>query len=115
MLQPYPSYSSFMLSAALVLCETCSAAPATAKAPQAQSQMRQMASRAAASPIKLGLQPGAATVPLGSSVSLKVSILNADNQPASWERQCTVNLEITFPSKKVERQTVIIPREQSSG
>jgi hypothetical protein len=82
---------------------------------QVPSQMREMAARAAAGSIKLNLQSDNATVPIGSRVALKISMLNADNQRASWERPCTVNLEITFPSKKVEKQKIEIPKAQSSA
>jgi len=80
-----------------------------------QTQMQQMASRAAASPIKLDLQTDSGSATLGSKVSLRVSMLNADNQPATWDHPCTVNFEITFASKKVERDAVIIPKGQSSA
>ena len=63
--------------------------------------MRQMAQRAAAGPIKLDLQLESASIPIGSNISVRVSMLNADNQPAQWQRPCTVNLEVTFPSKSV--------------
>src|SRR6266436_3721235 len=77
--------------------------------------MRQRATRAAAGPIKLDVQPDAASAPIRSKVSLKVFLRNADNQPATWDHPCTVNLEIAFPSKRVERQTVFIPKGQNFG
>jgi len=84
-----------------------------AQTSQVSSQMREMATRATAGPTKLDLQPDTTSAPIGSSVSLKVFMRNADNQPATWDHSCTVNLEITFPSKKVERQTVVIPKAQN--
>jgi hypothetical protein len=74
--------------------------------------MRQMAKRAAAGAIKLEVQRDSASVPLGSTVSLKIFMRNADNQAATWDHPCTVNLQITFPSKKVEKQTIVIPQGQ---
>ena len=76
--------------------------------------MRQMVQRAAAGPIKLELKLESASVPFGSKVSVTVSMVNADNQPAQWQRPCTVNLEISFPSKRMERQMVVIPKEQTT-
>ncbi len=77
--------------------------------------MLQRATRGAAGPIKLDVQPDAASAPIRSKVSLKVFLRNADNQPGTWDHPCTVNLEITFPSKRVERQTVVIPKGQNFG
>jgi hypothetical protein len=109
------SYAFFTLSWVFVLWPASPAAFAAALAPQAQSQMRQRATRAAAGPIKLDVQPDAASAPIRSKVSLKVFMRNADNQPAIWDHPCTVSLEITFPSKKVERQNIVIPRGQNFG
>jgi len=77
--------------------------------------MRQMATRAAAGPIKLDVQPEVASAVIHSNVSVKVFMRNADNQPATWERPCTLNLEVTFPSKRVERHQIVIPAGQNSG
>ncbi len=109
------SYAFFTISSVFVLWTASPDTLAAAQAPQAQSQMRQMATRAAAGPIKLDVQPDAASAPIRSNVSLKVSLRNADNQPATWDHPCTVSLEITFPSKKVERQTIVIPGGQNFG
>ena len=109
------SYVFLTLSSVFILSPASPATFAAALAPHAQSQMRQRASRAAAGPIKLDIQPDAASAPIRSKVSLKVFIRNANNQPATWDHPCTVNLEITFPSKRVERQTVVIPKGQSFG
>ena len=109
------SYAFLTVSSLFILwLASLTAFPAT-PAPQAQSQMRQMATRAAAGPIKLDVQPDAASAPIRSNVALKVFMRNADNQPSTWDHPCTVSLEITFPSKKVERQTVVIPRGQNFG
>src|SRR5712692_11698059 len=109
------SYVFLGVSSVFILSPASPATFAAALAPHAQSQMRQRASRAAAGPIKLDIQPDAASAPIRSKVSLKVFIRNANNQPATWDHPCTVNLEITFPSKRVERQTVVIPKGQSFG
>ncbi len=100
---------------ALVLCLAFGAASASAHTPQASAPMRQMASRAAQGAIKLELQRDSASVPLGSTVALKIFMRNADNRAASWNRPCTINLQITHPSKKVEQQTVIIPKGEEFG
>ena len=86
-----------------------------AAAQQVPVPMRQMAQRVAAGPIKLDLQVDTSSVPIDSNISVRVSMLNADNQPAEWQRPCTVNLEITFPSKRVEHQTVVIPKQQTTA
>ncbi len=109
------SYAFFTLSWAFVLWPASPATFATAQAVQEQSQLRQRATRAAAGTIKLDVQPDAASAPIRSKVSLKVFLRNADNQPATWDHPCTVNLEIAFPSKRVERQTVVIPKGQNFG
>jgi hypothetical protein len=109
------SYAFLTLSSVFVLWPASPATFAAAPASQAQSQMRQRATRAAAGPIKLDIQPDVASAPIRSKVSLKVFIRNAYNQPATWDHPCTVNLEITFPSKRVERQTVVIPKGQNFG
>ena len=83
-------------------------------ASQAQSQMRQMASTAAQEPIKLEVQSDKRSAPINSEVGVKVFLRNANNQPATWNRPCTVNLEITFPSKKVEKHTLVIPASQNA-
>src|ERR1700682_3663143 len=90
------SYAFFTLSSVFVLWPASPATFAAALAPQAQSQMRQRATRAAAGPIKLDVQPDAASTPIRSKVSLKVFMRNAENQPAIWDHPCTVSLEITF-------------------
>src|SRR5216684_497804 len=109
------SYAFFTLSWAFVLWPASPAMFATAQAVQEQSQMRQRATRAAAGPIKLDVQPDAASAPIHSKVSLRVLLRNAENQPATWDHPSTVNLEIAFPSKRVERQTVVIPQGQNFG
>ena len=72
------SYAFFTLSSVFVLWPASPATFAAALAPQAQSQMRQRATRAAAGPIKLDVQPDAASAPIRSKVSLKVFMRNAD-------------------------------------
>jgi hypothetical protein len=107
----------WICSAGLAFWIACSAIYVAAQAQQVQqqSQMRQMATRAAAGPIKLDVQPEVASAVVNSNVSVRVFMRNADNQPATWERPCTLNLEVTFPSKKVERQQMVIPVGQNSG
>ena len=109
------SYGFFTLSWAFVLWPSSPATFASAQAVQEQSQMRQRATRAAAGAIKLDVEPDAASASIRSRVSLKVFIRNADNQPAIWDHPCTVSLEITFPSQKVERQNIVSPRGQNFG
>lgn len=108
--------SGFSISWALLTLLAWLACPGScvlARSSQAQSQMRQMATRAAAGPIKLDVQPESATAVLNSSVSIKVFMRNADNQPATWGRPCELTLEVTFPSKNVVRQEFVIPAGQS--
>jgi len=104
-----PNYAVSVLLCFVILRLTCSPEVTAAQAPS----MRQMATRVATGPIKLDVQPDAPSIAINSSVPLKVFMRNADNQPATWDHPCTVNLEITFPSKKVERQTVVIPSGQN--
>ncbi len=82
---------------------------------QAQSQMRARASRTAAGPIKLDIEPGTPSAIINSDVPLTIFMRNADNQPATWGQPCTVNLEITFPSKRVQKLSVVIPVGRSSA
>jgi hypothetical protein len=105
------SYSLFALLAALALCFSPNVLSASS---QAQSQMRLRASRAAAGPIKLDIEPGTSSAIINSNVPLTISMRNADNQPATWAQPCTVSLEITFPSKKVQKLSVVIPLGRSS-
>lgn len=100
------------LSLALMLGPSILARAPMGFSQQASAPMRQMAKRAASGAIKLEVQRDSASVPLGSTVNLKIFIRNADNQAATWDHPCTVKLVITFPSKKVEKQTIIIPQGQ---
>ena len=64
-------------------------------------------------PYQLDIQP-AELSSYRSSVSLKVLLLNAENQPATWIIPA-LSLEITLPSRKVEKLTVEIPKGQDSA
>ena len=98
------------ISLALILGPAFRPTVASGRSPQASAPMRQMATRAASGAIKLEVQRDSASVPLGSTVTLKIFMRNADNQAATWDHPCTINLAITFPSKKVETQTIVIPQ-----
>jgi hypothetical protein len=87
----------------------------SARPPQQQSQMQQMATRAASGPIKLDVQPETTTALLNSQVPFRVFLRNAENQPVAWNRPCVLILEISFPSKNVVRQELVIPAGASSG
>src|SRR5260370_1505237 len=107
--------SGFHLFALLSICLLL---PATvfpqAKEAQIPPQMQQRSILAARSAIKLELQPANPTAPFNTPVSVNIFVRNSDNQPASLGRPCNITLQVTFPSKKVETQTVVIPVGQSS-
>ncbi len=109
------SYAFVTLSLAFVLWPTSPATFPAAQVHQAQSQMSKIATRTAAGRIKLDVRPDAASVLISSNVSLKVFIRNADNQPPTWNNPYTVNLEITFPFKKVKKHTVVLPAGKYSA
>lgn len=87
---------------------------ASSGARQVPMQMREMAKRVAAGPTKLDVQPLANSFPISSNVPVKVVLRNAENQPVTWDHPCTVELEIAFPSGKVEKRPLLIPTGQSS-
>ncbi len=98
------------ISLALLLGPAFRPTVASGRSPQASAPMRQMATRAASGAIKLEVQRDSASAPMGSTVSLKIFMRNADNRAATWDHACTINLAITFPSRKVEKQTIVIPQ-----
>ena len=100
-----------LLSISLLLPATVFA---QAKQAQISPQMQQRSMLAARSAIKLELQPANPTAVFNTPVSVDILLRNSDNQPASWGRPCNITLQVTFPSKKVATQTVVIPFGQSS-
>jgi hypothetical protein len=81
-----------------------------------QAPMQKYAERVAQGPMKLDVRPISRFVPSGGKVTVEILVLNADNQPASWNQKSELRVEVivTGPSKKSKVFPVSINPGQSA-
>lgn len=94
-----------VLSAAIALLWQAQAWP--------QAPMQAQAQRAAQGPMKLDVRPLVHVAHAGDKVSVEVRMLDANNQPAAWNRQCQVDVNVRGPSGKAQEYGVTLPSGQS--
>lgn len=112
LLSGYRHFGATLISFSLLFFITCQAAGvplasgSASKIPQAP--MRQQAQQAAQQPMKINVRIVTGGVRIGDKVSGQVTLLNSDNQPKNGNRQYQIELSMTSPSGKAEKQTVTI-------
>jgi hypothetical protein len=82
---------------------------------QSRPPMKELARRAAQRPMKLDVHPLTRGARVGDKVSIELSLFDANNQLASWDRQCQIEVGVTNPSGKVDKYLVTIPAGQTAA
>jgi hypothetical protein len=78
-----------------VLAATLGTCTVVLMAGQAQAPMRAQAQRAIQRPMKLDVRPLSTRAHVGDKVQVEVTILDANNGQASWNRQSQVEVDVT--------------------
>jgi len=82
---------------------------------QAQAPMRAQAQRAVQRPMKLDVRPLSTRAHVGDKVQVEVTILNANNGQASWNRQSQVEVDVTGLSGAPQEYKVTLQPGQSAA
>jgi len=77
--------------------------------------MQEQARRAAQKPMKLDVHAIKQGAHVGDRVPVVVTLLDESNHPATWNRQCQVEVAVTGPSGKAQKYTVALAPGQSSA
>ena len=92
---------------------TAARAPWSTQA-QVNAPLREQALRGAQRPMKLDVRPLAQAPRVGDKTAVEVTMLDAANQPASWNRPCQVEVTVTGPSGHSQTYPVTVAPHQSS-
>jgi hypothetical protein len=81
---------------------------------QAQTPMRAQAQRAVQRPMKLDVRPLSAVAHAGDKVQVAVTMLDANNEQASWNRESQVEVNVTGPSGAPQEYKATLQPGQSA-